>query len=181
MKKIKICIQGFTLIELLVVVLIIGILAGIALPQYKQAVDRTEFARLQAQAKSLVDAYSRYYLSGNKFANSGTEYFDYMDVDFPYEKQKGGYGYRCRINADNYCCISPLYSDSVYCAKTNYRFGIWIHSITTTPKTWCVAKQDDPRALKLCEKLWDRNKNWQGTGFLTPDGISAATHKQYPI
>ena len=173
--------KGFTLIELLVVVLIIGILAAIALPQYKQAVDRTELSKLQTYAKSLSDAYSRYYLAGNKFANSGTEYFDYMDVDFPYEKRKGGYGYRCRINADNYCCIAPMYSHSIWCGKTNYRFGIWINSITTSPKVWCVAKQDDPRALKLCEKLWDRNKSWQSTGFLTPDGISSLDYKQYQI
>ena len=48
--------KAFTLIELLVVVLIIGILASVAMPQYTQAVNKSRFANLRSMAQPYIKA-----------------------------------------------------------------------------------------------------------------------------
>ena len=50
--------RGFTLIELLVVVLIIGILASVALPQYQKAVRKSRLAEVWSTLSSMEKAYT---------------------------------------------------------------------------------------------------------------------------
>jgi len=93
--------QAFTLIELLVVVLIIGILAAIALPQYQRAVEKSRMIEAIANVRAIVRAQQLYFLANGRYALINE--MDSLSVEIPGSLDQTQ-GYRIRTNHFIYSC-----------------------------------------------------------------------------
>ena len=80
--------KGFTLIELLVVVLIIGILAAVAVPQYQKAVVKSRFAEAFVNLKTLAQAMRICQLEGQEMCTTVEKH----SIDIPQETENFIYG-----------------------------------------------------------------------------------------
>ncbi len=77
--------QAFTLIELLVVVLIIGILAAVALPQYQKAVEKSKSVQGITLVKSFAQAAEAFHLANGTYVTNAD--LDTLDIGLS-EEQK---------------------------------------------------------------------------------------------
>lgn len=160
--------KGFTLIELLVVVLIIGILAGVALPQYEKSVMKSRMAAAVPIAKSIKDNLTMFHLSNGRYPTR-SEFSDMVDFGDKTCNTNGD----CRIGnyLIGYSTASPLvgviYSPGNGLATTTQteRIGAGVVTDDNTnniPALACVA--GGTKATQICKASYkDAHHGWGGS------------------
>ena len=118
--------KAFTLIELLVVVLIIGILAAIALPQYELAVEKSRLAEAFTISKTLQQAIDVWILE-NGFPTSEIEFLgDNADENLSVELPND---FDCSL-VEGTACGGKNFSYKAYCNSAGCT--MWLSRINGT-------------------------------------------------
>ena len=141
--------KGFTLIELLVVVLIIGILAAMAMPQYFKAVERSRMTEADQLLSSIAQAQQRKYLQVNQYVKD----YGVLDVapqgasgDTFYTKGENGNGFVVKLD-------TPTTYDATGATATRYSKGgslQYNYSLSrkyASDKTTCTATDENGASL----------------------------------
>ncbi len=154
--------SAFTLIELLVVVLIIGILAAVAVPQYKIAVVKSRVASILPIVATLQKAEAAYYLANGDH----TFLIQELDVDVPcievLEIDTGNPFWKCGNDflvqvseTGAYASYCPTHNDSVEGCKENRDLQIAFNHLYTSSKgsRHCLVRNDSSLGEAVCKTL----------------------------
>ncbi len=135
--------KGFTLIEMLIVVLIIGILAAIALPQYQLARDKAKYSTIMDLTKTIASANERYKLATGSY----TIDFTALDIGLPYTTINEG---KTGIYFNwGYCYFNTNATGG--CALTTAKSGF--NAMYMYGGKMCYALTTDERAKRVCKAV----------------------------
>lgn len=146
--------RGFTLIELLVVVLIIGILAAVALPQYQTAVAKSRLAAVIPNVRALKNAEEAYFMANGVYLN---DTFDELTFDMPGFHQiglghysDGKTGYDALTAVDNRQDVMGYTKDPKGILNS---YGMYLDASDKPGRTYCGARADSDTANKVCRSM----------------------------
>ena len=158
---------GFTLIELLVVVLIIGILAAVALPQYQVAVGKTRVMSLLPLLRAISDAENLYFMANGNYTLDFTD----LDISMP----AGARVTRAdKVEYDDFEChfrfgaeVSNPETCSVYCNSTRDGMPLLEKYFQMDYFICWAGKNNSATAIKICRAITGQsspNTNGEVTG-----------------
>ncbi|WP_424244029.1 prepilin-type N-terminal cleavage/methylation domain-containing protein [Elusimicrobium posterum] len=151
--------RAFTLIELLVVVLIIGILAAIALPQYTKAVEKSRAAEAMIAIKAIGEAARRYQLqTGTSTMQHYSAIKDSLDIEMADLKNFSigsiTHGYGQPKNLRIYATRS--YKPKVTPEDMKYSIEYTVYSESHPEqegRIYCIAPPSNKTATSICKSL----------------------------
>ena len=142
--------KAFTLIELLVVVLIIGILAAIAVPQYQVAVEKSIMQEAIINLKAIAQAQDAFYLQNGRYANMYE--INKLDISIPGKITTGDFPNR--IETDNFVYSPNGYNVSYKGVAQRMPFNtIYFLYTDQNDKVHCYNINGSSAQQKLCNQI----------------------------